>query len=47
MWAVLSSLHPIKQNAERVSNYTNFENELNFTGIDFPVSIEVFQNLRG
>ena len=37
MWAVLSALHPAKDNAKRVSNYTPFENELNFNKIDFPV----------
>ena len=37
MWAILSALHPAKDNAKRVSNYTPFENELNFNKIDFPV----------
>ena len=37
MWAILSALHPAKDNAKRVSQYTPFENELNFNKIDFPV----------
>ena len=37
MWAVLSALHPPKDSAKRVGNYTPFENELNFNKIDFPV----------
>ena len=37
MCAILSALHPAKDSAKRVSNYTPFENELNFNKIDFPV----------
>lgn len=41
MWAVLSALHPIHrhENPKRVSKYTEYENELDFTGIDFPVQL--------
>jgi len=39
-WAVLSALHPIEKNADRVQNYWKYENELNFDGIDFPVRLE-------
>ncbi|XP_051159144.1 uncharacterized protein LOC127280280 [Leptopilina boulardi] len=38
-WAILSSLHPVEKNAERVSKYKSYEGELNFTGIKFPVSL--------
>ena len=38
-WCVLARLHNVKQNAERVSKYQCYLNELNFDGIDFPVSI--------
>ena len=36
-WAVLSALHPAKNNANRVVSYVSHQNELNFKGIDFPV----------
>lgn len=39
VWAILSKLHPFKQNASRVTNYFQFEHELNLTGISFPVQI--------
>ena len=40
MWAVLSALHPVDVHAERVTNYEQYENELDFTGISFPMSID-------
>lgn len=39
MWCVLAKLHHVTKNAERVSNYEPYRNELNFHGIDFPVSL--------
>lgn len=39
MWCVLARLYSVKKNAERVSNYHAYRNKLNFTGIEFPVSI--------
>ena len=36
-WAILSALHPAVKNASRVSSYKQFNNELNFKGIKFPV----------
>lgn len=38
-YAVLSALHPVDRNAQRVTNYIPFYNELVFDGIDFPVKI--------
>lgn len=43
MWAVLSALHPIEKNPDRVSHYKKFEKELNFKDIEFPVSV---RNIR-
>ena len=40
MWSVLSVLHPATRNRERVSHYKPFADELDFTGISFPVSID-------
>ena len=39
-WAVLSALHPADHHAERIIHYKPFEEELNFTGIEFPVTID-------
>ena len=39
MWALLSALHPVGKNSDRVSKYEPYENELNFTGVNFPVSL--------
>ena len=39
-WSVLAALHPVLTNPQRVSNYEPFEEELNFNGIDFPVSVD-------
>lgn len=39
-WAILSALHPAKSNSQRLSNYKRYENELNFDGIEFPVSVK-------
>ena len=37
-WAILSCLHPTKDNPQRVNKYMQFK-ELNFTGIDFPTPL--------
>ena len=37
---MLSALHPLAENAKRVLNYEKFENELDFTGISFPVKLD-------
>ena len=39
-WAVLAALHPLEENAKRVSNYKQYEDELDFTGISFPVLLD-------
>ena len=39
-WSVLAALHPATHHAERISHYQPFKEELNFTGIDFPVTID-------
>ena len=40
MWALLSALHPANYHAERVSHYTTWEEELDFSGITFPVALK-------
>ena len=39
-WSVLAALHPTPKNAQRVSNYQEYKDELNFDGIDFPITID-------
>lgn len=38
-WAVLSALHPTVKNPQRLQNYSKYQNELDFAGIDFPVHL--------
>lgn len=48
-WAILSALFPATSNPSRVTHYKRYENELNFTGIDFPVKlnqIDKFEKLN-
>ena len=39
-WSVLAALHPADYHAERVIHYQPFEDQLNFTGIEFPMTID-------
>ena len=39
-WSVLAALHPAVKNAERITHYQPYKEELNFNGIDFPVTID-------
>ena len=49
MWAVLAKLYPAKHNPQRISNYIEYSNLLNFNDISFPVKlsdIAKFENLN-
>ena len=39
LWSVLSALHPVKINSERLCNYTKYQITLNLNGIRFPVHL--------
>ncbi|XP_041351368.1 uncharacterized protein LOC121370296 [Gigantopelta aegis] len=39
MWSVLAALYPVKQHAERVAKYAQYVNQLDTTGISFPVKL--------
>ncbi|KAK3105316.1 hypothetical protein FSP39_022337 [Pinctada imbricata] len=39
VWCVLASLHPADSNAQRVQNYQQYENELDMSGIQYPVPL--------
>ena len=40
MWYVLAALHPCHQHSERISQYYDHKNSLNFDEISFPVKME-------
>ena len=40
MWSLLAALHPAAYHAERVNHYAPYQNELKFTNVEFPVSLE-------
>ncbi|XP_028417042.1 uncharacterized protein LOC114541307 [Dendronephthya gigantea] len=40
MWSVLAALHPVKQSAERLHHYQQFQDELDLAGIEFPVTVD-------
>lgn len=39
-WAVLSALHPAEQHSYRISKYIMYKDELDLTGIQFPVTLK-------
>jgi len=39
MWAILAALYPADKDTERVGKYKKYENELNWSGLKFPVSL--------
>ena len=39
-WSVLAALHPQEENPHRVSKYQPHQDELDFSGIDFPVTVD-------
>lgn len=46
-WAILSALHPSIHHVERVSKYVKYADELDFTGLDFPMqlkNISIYEN---
>ena len=42
MWSILASLHPVglRKKPERIHHYQPYKDELNFNGIEFPVTID-------
>ena len=39
MWSVLAAIHPAAKDPQRVSKYTDYSDELDFTGIPFPMAL--------
>ncbi|GET66362.1 uncharacterized protein LOC114518535 [Rhizophagus irregularis DAOM 181602=DAOM 197198] len=46
-WTILAALHPVEKNAERISKYKVYVNELNFEGIEFPVQADEYLLVMG
>ena len=40
MWSILAGIHPAKRSAERLYHYQQFQDELDFSGIGFPLTID-------
>jgi hypothetical protein len=39
-WSILSALHPAEEHTDRLINYKPYENTLDFSSLEYPVSIE-------
>ncbi|XP_028414926.1 uncharacterized protein LOC114538015 [Dendronephthya gigantea] len=46
MWSILAALHPVKQNAERLHHYQQFQDELDLAGIAFPVTVDKIEKFE-
>ena len=46
MWSLLSARHPVKKNAQRVNKYIAHQDELDFTGIEFPTPLNQVPNVE-
>jgi len=46
LWSILASLHPSEDIPELMSHYRQFENELDMTDIEYPVSIPKVSNFE-
>lgn len=39
-WAILSALHPVESHPERPAHYIKYQDELDFTGMSFPITLD-------
>src|SRR5690242_13333368 len=46
MWAILSALFPPERDGQRVSMYRNYINKLNWSGINYPASLQEFKRFE-
>ena len=40
LWSLLRYLHPVQKHSSRINDLREYENDLNFKGIDFPVKLK-------
>ena len=45
-WSILSALHPASTNPQRVSHYQPYKDELNLTGMEFPISVDTISKFE-
>ena len=46
LWSILAAIHPVKSNSNYYTSYIQFENELDMTGIQYPVSIHQLNKIE-
>ena len=46
LWSVLRYLHPREKHSSRINDLREYENDLNFKGIDFPIKVKDIQKLE-
>ena len=46
LWSVLRYLHPVQKNVSRINDLREYENDLNFKGINFPVKLKDIQKFE-
>ena len=46
IWAVLSAIHPMQNNPQRVSHYKKYEAELNSEGLVFPMKVSQIEKFE-
>ena len=46
LWSVLRHLHPVQKNASRINYLREYESDLNFKGINFPVKLKDIQKFE-
>ena len=46
LWSVLRYLHPREKHSTRINDLREYENDLNFKGIDFPVKVKDIQKFE-
>jgi len=40
VWSALAALHPAERDPDRLSNYVDYENSLNISGLSFPLAVK-------
>ena len=45
-YSILAAMHPIKQHPDRVENYMKYTEELNMSGIEYPVTIKQIEKFE-
>ena len=46
LWSVLRYLHPREKHSSRINDLKEYENDLNFKGINFPIRVKDIQKFE-